>query len=302
MVAKKGGMTEKDGADETVSQRIRVLRDRLPPAELAVANSISENYPMGGLVPIVQLAANAGTSPPTVVRFVRKMGFEGYPEFQEALRQEAQNRLFSPVGSYPNNRASSDESSPAGQAQLVYLESIRNTFASLSDDEIANAVRLLCDREHDIVVVGGRFSQVLAQQLYRYLSILRPLVRLSVPDIHSLVDISPSTVAVIFDFRRYQQTTINWGIEAINKGAKIILVTDQYLSPLASKATALLTASNKGLEPFDSMTAAFALTELLISETARTLGEPARSRLTEFVQRQDDEDRLILKFEPPVRD
>ncbi|UNK39971.1 MurR/RpiR family transcriptional regulator (plasmid) [Shinella sp. H4-D48] len=295
-------MTAKEGVGGTVSQRIRVLRDRLPPAELAVANSISDNYPMGGLMPVVQLAANAGTSPPTVVRFVRKLGFEGYPEFQEALRQEAQNRLFSPVGSYPDNRDFSGELSAVGQAQHVYLESIRNTFASLSDAEIANAVRLLCAPEHDIVVIGGRFSQVLAQQLYRYLSILRSEVRLSVPDIHSLVDLRPSTVAVVFDFRRYQQTTINWGIEAINKGTKIILVTDQYLSPLASKATALLTASNKGPEPFDSMTAAFALTELLISETARMLGEPARNRLSEFVQRQDDEDRLILKFEPPARD
>lgn len=295
-------MTGKDEAVGTVAQRIRMLRDRLPPAELAVANSISENYPMGGLLPIVQLAANAGTSPPTVVRFVRKLGFDGYPDFQKTLREEAQNRLFSPVGSYPDNRTVSEESSPSAQAQLAYLESIRNTFAALSDAEIINTVQLLCAPENDIVVVGGRFSQVLAQQLYRYLSILRQDVRYAMPDIHGLIDLRPSTVAVVFDFRRYQQTTINWAIEALNKGVKIILITDQYLSPLASKASTLLTASNKGLQPFDSMTAAFALTELLISETARALGEPARDRLTEFVQRQDDEDRLILKFEPPVRD
>ncbi|MDO6683719.1 MULTISPECIES: MurR/RpiR family transcriptional regulator [unclassified Oceanobacter] len=293
-------MTAQPGVNGTVSQRIRALRDRLPPAELAVANSISENYPMGGLVPVVQLAASSGASPPTVVRFVKKLGFDGYSEFQDALRNEAQNRLFSPVGSYPDNRSSSDETSPSGQAQFLYLESIRNTFTSLSDAEITKAVQLLCASENNIVTIGGRFSQVLAQQLYRYLSILRPNVQLSVPDIHSLVDIQPSTVAVVFDFRRYQQTTINWGLEAINKGAKVILVTDQYLSPLASKATALLTAGNKALEPFDSMTAAFAVTELLISETARTLGEPARDRLEEFVQRQDDEDRLTLKFEPPA--
>lgn len=294
-------MTANGGLDGTVSQRIRVLRDRLPPAELAVSNSISENYPMGGLVPIVQLAANAGTSPPTVVRFVRKLGFDSYQEFQEALRQEAQNRLFSPVGSYPDNRSLADEASPSEQARLVYLESIRNTFSSLSDAEVANAVRLLCAPEHDIVVVGGRFSQVLAQQLYRYLSILRPEVRLSVPDIHSLVDLRPSSVAVVFDFRRYQQSTINWGIEALNKGVRIVLVTDQYLSPLASKASVLLTASNKGLDPFDSMASAFAVTELLISETARALGEPARDRLAEFVQRQDDEDRLTAKFDTVSR-
>ncbi len=294
-------MTMKIEENGTVSERIRSLRDRLSPAELAVANAISENYPMGGLVPVVQLAANAGTSPPTVVRFVKKLGFDGYAEFQDMLRNEAQNRLFSPVGSYPNNRSGQDESSPSGQAQFVYLESIRNTFASLSDSEITKAVELLCSLQHDIVMVGGHFSQVLAQQLYRYLSILRPQVRVCTPEIHSLVDIGPATVAVVFDFRRYQQTTINWGMDALNKGAKIILVTDQYLSPFAAKANVLLTASNKGLEPFDSMTSAFAVTELLISETARALGKPARDRLAEFVQRQDDEDRQILKFDPPVR-
>jgi hypothetical protein len=64
---------------------------------------------------------------------------------------------------------------------------------------------------------------------------------------------------------------------------------------LASKSTALLTVSSKGLEPFDSMTGAFAVTELIISEVARALGSKAGDRLAEFVQRQDEQDRIAAR-------
>ena len=78
----------------TVAERIRVVRNHLAPAELAVAKVILENYPTGGLVPIVQLATAAEVSAPTVLRLVSKLGFDGYGAFHETLRAEIHQRIF----------------------------------------------------------------------------------------------------------------------------------------------------------------------------------------------------------------
>ena len=276
--------------DGTVAERLRVVRNHLAPAELAVANVLIENYPTGGLVPIVQLAASAEVSAPTVLRLVGKLGFDGYGEFHEALRSEIHARIFSPVDAYPASTKSVAVETPIARAQAAYYECIRSTFSHLETRELKSAVAALAKVNRPVHVLGGRISSILAMHLATYLSMLRRNVLHVTSDeagrIAGLIDLGPKSVVVLFDFRHYQQTSLDWGMEAAKRGAHLVLVTDQFLSPLASRATSLLTSSTKGLEPFDSMVGGFALTELVISEVARALGSPARKRLAEFLALQ----------------
>jgi|OM-RGC.v1.006913603 DNA-binding MurR/RpiR family transcriptional regulator len=279
----------------TVAERIRVVRNHLAPAELAVAKVILENYPTGGLVPIVQLATAAEVSAPTVLRLVSKLGFDGYGAFHETLRAEIHQRIFSPVDAYPDSKRQPAAETPAARAQAAYVDCIRSTFSHLDVKELKAAVSALADVARPVVVMGGRISAILATQLATYLSMLRKDVTHIASDgterISALVDLKPRTVVVLFDFRHYQQSTLDWGLEAAKRRAHLILVTDQFLSPLASHATTLLTSSTKGLEPFDSMAGGFVLTELLISEVARALGSPARKRLGEFLALQQADEQ-----------
>ncbi|HEY5858650.1 MAG TPA: MurR/RpiR family transcriptional regulator, partial [Actinomycetota bacterium] len=64
----------------------------MTPAERRVARALLETYPTAGLESLPQLADGAGVTGPTVLRFVRKIGFDGYPDFQRSLRQEVQAR------------------------------------------------------------------------------------------------------------------------------------------------------------------------------------------------------------------
>ncbi len=64
----------------------------MTPAERRVARTLLETYPTAGLESLPQLADGAGVTGPTVLRFVRKIGFDGYPDFQRSLRQEVQAR------------------------------------------------------------------------------------------------------------------------------------------------------------------------------------------------------------------
>lgn len=295
-------MTQGAPLEGTVAQRIRQVRGSLAPGELRVVAALTDGYPTAGLVPIAQLAGEAKVSAPTALRLVSKLGFSGYGAFQEALRDEVQTRLFSPVNVYPTSDDSDPEQlgrstgdSALADAAVLYTEGVRATVNNLSKDDLAAAVAALADTDRRVMLMGGRFTSVLAAQLHQYLRMLRPGVVLIPPGsadrMAAMTDVDDRTVAVLFDYRRYQQTTIEWGLRAAERGAQLVLVTDVYLSPLASQAASVLTTSHTGPGPFDSMAHGFVLTELLVSLVTKELGEPARSRLADFEEMQLAEER-----------
>lgn len=81
----------------TVAERLRRVQGSLSPAELKIARALMAHYPAAGLESTSGLAARAGVSPPTVVRFVARLDFDGYRQFQQSLRDEVQARRASPL-------------------------------------------------------------------------------------------------------------------------------------------------------------------------------------------------------------
>src|SRR5512143_2707157 len=73
---------------------------QLTASERKVARVFLAAYPIAGLETMAQLAKRAGVSGPTALRFVIKLGFDGYPEFQQALRREVQEKLTSSLAQY----------------------------------------------------------------------------------------------------------------------------------------------------------------------------------------------------------
>src|SRR5437870_13917914 len=86
--------------DHRVGELVRQRLDSLSPAERRLAQALLASYPIAGLESVARFAERASVSPPTVTRFITKLGFRGYPEFQESLRREVQSRLSSPLARY----------------------------------------------------------------------------------------------------------------------------------------------------------------------------------------------------------
>src|ERR1700716_4757264 len=89
--------------DSRVGELVRNRLDSLSPAERKLARVLLASYPIAGLESVARFAERARVSPPTVTRFITKLGFRGYPEFQETLRTEVQARLSSPISRYRNH-------------------------------------------------------------------------------------------------------------------------------------------------------------------------------------------------------
>lgn len=293
-----------------VSERIRRARNSLAPAELRVVAALLEDYPIAGLGSIGQLAAKAEVSAPTVLRLLAKLGFTGYSAFREQLRTEVQARLFTPIQAYPagpDRGSAPDPASGPARAEKAFGELVPATFRGLDQEEFAAAGRALADLDRTLLVTGGRFSQVVATHLSIYLQTLRPGVH-EVPAeagarARALLSAGPTTTVVAFDFRRYQNDTVEFAVMAARRGAQILLVTDPFLSPLAPTADVVLTAAVGGAAPFDSLVGAVMLSEALVSSVATELGETARDRLADFEEHVNGADPDVmarLRPQPPT--
>ncbi len=219
-----------------------------------------------------------------MTRFIAKLGLRGYPEFQDSLRQELQERLSSPLTRYELTPPGDPDGSTLREAFATYEHSLRASLDMVSEHDFEAVVDLLADPRRRVLSLGGRVSTFLARYLASQLHLIRPGVELLDPERSNpadhLVDLGRRDVLVVFDYRRYQSDTINSAKVAAGRGSTVVLVTDPWLSPAAASARfVLVTGVQTTVMPFDSLVSAVALTEALIASVLARLGEVAHARM-----------------------
>ncbi len=269
--------------DKGVGEAVRERLDSLSPAERKLARVLLASYPIAGLESVARFAERAGVSPPTVTRFITKLGFRGYPEFQESLRHEVQARLSSPLTRYRDEAAPRGTDSVLNDALDVAAHNLKATLDVLSHRDANEAVERLSDVRRGVWVLGGRVSAPLARYLAAQLHLLRPGIALVDAERSSpaqqLIDMRKADVLVVFDYRRYQADTIASARVASAQGCNVILFTDPWLSPASAYARQVITSSVDTVGPFDSLVGAMAVVEAVVAAVLSRLGPRAQSRM-----------------------
>jgi DNA-binding MurR/RpiR family transcriptional regulator len=273
-------VTHQASTDSRVGEVVRQRLNSLSPAERRLARVLLASYPIAGLESVARFAERAGVSPPTVTRFITKLGFRGYPEFQESLRHEVQARLSSPLARY---RGEPMQGSAVNDALEASTHNLKATLELLSERDLKEAVELLADVRRRVMVLGGRVSATLARYLAGQLHLLRPGIDLVETEraapAPQLIDMRKTDVLVVFDYRRYQSDTIECARVAASRGCSVILFTDPWLSPASAFARQVLVTSVETVGPFDSLVGATAVVEALVAAVLRNLGPRAEARM-----------------------
>ena len=76
------------GRNAAVGERLVAEDLQLTASERRVARALLRDYPAAGLNTVASLAKASSVSGPTVMRFVKTLGFDSFRDFQEALRSE----------------------------------------------------------------------------------------------------------------------------------------------------------------------------------------------------------------------
>jgi DNA-binding MurR/RpiR family transcriptional regulator len=276
-------VTNVTGLESRVGELVRQRLNSLSPAERKLARVLLASYPIAGLESVARFAERAHVSPPTVTRFITKLGFRGYPEFQETLRHEVQARLSSPLTRYRDEQPARGTDSVLSDALEVATHNLKATLDVLSHRDVNEAVELLAEVRHRVMVLGGRVSAPLARYLAGQLHLLRPGIGLvdaerSTPA-QQLIDMRKGDVLVVFDYRRYQADTIESARVASAQGCNVILFTDPWLSPASASARQVIVTSVDTVAPFDSLVGAMAVVEGVVAAVLSRLGPRAQSRM-----------------------
>jgi DNA-binding MurR/RpiR family transcriptional regulator len=258
------------------------IRDRLDEftaTEKKAAHALMANYPVQGLGTVAEFAKAAGVSAPTILRFVARLGFPGFAEFQKKLRSELANQLNSPLAR--STSLAKDTTGDPHVGQLI--ENIRETFDHLPKGELDGLVKLLADDRKTVHLIGGRFTDGLARYMAAHLRIVRPNV-VHVAGQHGnwldqLLGIGPKDVVLVFDIRRYQAEIIQFADAAAKQGATVALVTDSWMSPIGRIASYVLPARVAVPSPWDSSLALMAIAEVLIAGVTRENQNKAEERM-----------------------
>lgn len=256
---------------------------RLTNKEQRISRILLANYPAAGLSTVADLAANAGVSIPTVLRFINKLGFSGYAAFQKSLIDEIGETLNSPLSLFKDQRQQAKHSLYQAHMQMLAL-SLDQAQANYVERDFEGIVDLLADERSVIHFLGGRFSAVLAMRMAQHLAQLRAGIHLLEPNSPTLpdklVDYDSRVTLVVFDFRRYQPETIRFARLAAQRRVRLILFTDRWRSPIASFADKTLVSPVESETLFDSWIPAIAQTEALVAAVAARNPDRARERLS----------------------
>ena len=259
---------------------------RLTASERKLANAILADYPFTGLQQIQELAARTGVSAPSITRFVSKVGFSGYHDFQRQLITELKESRRSPL-----DLKAEESTSPGDDFLSGYVQRLGKLLAGLSatlpPGQFDAVCRLIADPSRNIFVLGGRISDSIARFLSTHLHQIRPRVY-HLPQNAELwpediLRMRKQDVLVLFDVRRYQPDLAQ--LAALVRGrrkASIVLVTDKWMSPIARDGDIVVALPIGAGTAWDTAVCLVAFVEALIVKVSESNWPATKARIEEW--------------------
>jgi len=269
----------------SVRDRIDSHAEGFTDSEKKLCAVLLADYPFAGLQPISALSENACVSAPSISRFVNKIGFQGFQDFQRHLIAELKEGQRSPVDLRHTRRPAEGDflADFIGRAR----EELAETASVITEAQFKHICALLADPKRRIFVIGGRISDALAQYLLLHLRQIRPDVFALPSDPEAwpndLLRMRSRDVLLVFDFRRYQTSLATLAQRAAaRRGAHVVLMTDKWVSPIARSARDVVALPIEIGTEWDSYVSAFTLIEAILAFISDDQWDRTSVRLREW--------------------
>lgn len=267
----------------TTEQRLRGAYASLTRTERQLADHMLRHYPVAALASITALAKAADVSTPTVVRLVQKVGYKGYPDFQGALRSELEERLTTPLAKHDRWSTDVPEGHVLNRFADAVVANLQATLAQVDHAEFDAICVALADTTRSVHALGGRITHAMADYLVTHLKVMRPGVTL-LSDASStwppaLLDIRAGDLLVAFDIRRYENSVLSVLELAVEQGAEVILLTDQWISPAASLARHRISCHVEAPSAWDSTVTLQVMVETLLAGIQALIWDQTQTRM-----------------------
>jgi len=246
-------------------KRIQDNYTKLSKSQKIIAEYIINHYDKAAFMTAAKLGASINISESTVVRFANTLGYNGYPELQNALQELIKNKLTTVQRLEMTEET--DEIAILNNVLKADIENIKETINEINKDDFRRVVSDIINATK-IYIIGSRSSIVIAEYLGFYLNLIRQnvsVVKAGVSDVfEQILRVSENDLVIGIGFPRYSKRTLEVLKYAKSQNAKIVTITDSLISPLTSVADEILIAKSNMASFVDSLVAPLSLVNALV--------------------------------------
>jgi len=274
-------MPKRDGAravefDALVRQRYV----KLSPAHRRIADYLLADGRRAALVPAANIAKTLDMSEATVSRFAQALGYDGYPQLRDRLRER-----FLVTATSLDRLAASAEQPRGSVLERVLAEdadAVLGTLAQIPAGTFDAAVEAILGARRTYVV-GSRGSAGLALVLGMGLRIFLPETRVIAVNVgdeaEELLAVRKGDLVVVISVLRYSGQTLEILRYAHEAKARTVAITDSPISPVARTADIVLLTKQTSPRTMASYAAIASVASALTEAVAARLGPRARPAL-----------------------
>ena len=251
-----------------------LLGDREPSrGALQVLRALSSHPDQMSYASTAEAARLAEVNVATVVRTAQLLGFTGWP----ALRAEARSRYLSGLSaSEVLSEHAATAQSPVWAAVRGDLRNLQALSQVLDAGQVERVARLIHDAKTTLVLGSGSFGAP-GLQLAHIAQTLSYDVRLHREGGTALLNavslLGEADCLVIFRLWRSPTEVMNAAQVAADRGANVVVVSDQSATDVLGVATELVLVPSEGASMFPSLTASVTLVHAVLAALV-ALDEP----------------------------
>lgn len=217
-----------------------------------------------------ELADRIGVSTTTIIRFSRKLGYNGYSDMQKDIQSNIQTKVGLP--DRLSHRESDSSNTLLADSFQNDILNIQRTLKAQNNEDLQTVIDNISDAPN-IYILGMRSSFSIAHYMASRLSEIRENIHLvqSVGMLYpeEIVSAQEGDVCIAYLFPRYSKlstTILSW---LKNAGVKIILFTSQNYSAVQGYGDIILPCSISSLSYKNSYAAPLSLSNYLIAAIAQ---------------------------------
>ncbi|WIK64179.1 MurR/RpiR family transcriptional regulator [Gleimia hominis] len=288
-------MTDTKPSDKGLFERIALL-DNPTPADQQIADFFASDYPNLAFRDLASMCEGAGVSTASITRFVRKLGYENFRDFSNALRTEVATSFDRPLQRSSTAQIPQEPGFELEQQFSLALEDIQQTLALYSREDFIAISKLLADQSRPVYLASFATGRTLINYFALMLKYQRPDVNLiSAPDMtaHDLVDITDNSLLLATSFDRHPKLTYRILQFTKKRGGTTILLSNRPTTPLRRYADHFLLINSSASARFKSRATLLLTLESLLY-AVETLNSDTSTERTQLLESVNDELDLFI--------
>lgn len=254
-----------------ISNKISSEYEKLTPSQKKAASYILEDGSAIAFESLDSLALRIGVSTTSIIRLARMLGYSGYSDMRQSIRDELNHKNSSLTGRLTRSGKHSDHTKLLENSLSKHIDIIKKTYEAQTEADLTAAIKSIASAR-SVFVIGLSDSFSLAYNMSIRLGQIRKAVYLmqSVGGIFpmELLGAGEGDVCVAYLLPRYSKTTADILTVMRKNHVTVILFTGQNQNPVRQYGDILLPCDISGFSVKDSIVGPLCLSNYIADAIA----------------------------------